>query len=42
MTSLVYINVFMYPPLELQRNNLSNPEAYSETCETSKMECLQK
>ena len=26
-------------PLVLQRNNLSNPEAYSEPCQTFKMEC---
>ena len=28
--------------LELWQNNLSNPEAYSEPCQTSKMECFAK
>ena len=28
--------------LEPQQNNLSNPEAYSEPCQTSKMGCFAK
>ena len=42
MINLEYINIPVYPPLELRRNNFSNPEAYSEPCQTSKMECFTK
>ena len=29
-------------PLEPQQNNLSNPQTYSEPCQTSKMKCFAK
>ena len=38
--SLAYIKHFSVFLLELQQNNLSNPDVYSEPCQTSKMECL--
>ena len=35
--------MFLYIiPLNLHQNSLSNPEAYSEPCQTSKMECFAK
>ena len=36
--SLAYINLL----LKLQQNNLSDPEAYPEPCQTSKMDCFVK
>ena len=39
--SLAYINLPTYP-LEPLQNNLSNPEAYSEPCQISKIECFAK
>ena len=40
--SLVYIKLFCVSFIEPQQNNLSNPEAYWEPCQTSKMECFAK
>ena len=38
---LAYINIPVYH-LEPRQSNLSNPEAYSEHCQTSEMECFAK
>ena len=40
--SLAYIKRSRVSLLEPQQNNLSNPEAYSKLCETSKMKCFEK
>ena len=37
--SLAYVPVYS---LHLQQNNLNNPDAYSESCQTCKMECFAK
>ena len=38
----IYIKHSSVSLLELQQNNLSNPEAYSEPCQPSEKECLEK
>ena len=38
--SLAYIKCSHVSLLEPWQSNLSNPEAYSESCQTSKMECF--
>ena len=40
--SLAYIKHSRVSLLEQKQNNLSNPEAYSELCQTSKMKCFAK
>ena len=40
--SLTYSKRFLVSILEPQQNNLSNQEAYSELCQTSKMTCFSK
>ena len=40
--SLAYIKRARVSLLEPQQNNLCNPEAYSELCKTSKLECFAK
>ena len=40
--SLAYIKRSRVSLLEQKQNNLSNPEAYSELCQTSKMKCFAK
>ena len=40
--SLAYITRSLVSLLEPRQNNLSNPDAYSELCQTSKMEFFAK
>ena len=40
--SLIYSKYSRVSLLEPGQNNLSNPEAYSEPCQTSKMDCFAK
>ena len=40
--SLTYIKRSRVSLLELKQNNLSNLEAYSKLCQTSKMKCFAK
>ena len=40
--SLIYIKSSGLSLLEPGKNNVSNPETYSEPCHTSKMECFAK
>ena len=40
--SLIYNKYSLVSLLEPVQNNLSNPEVYSEPCQTSKMDCFAK
>ena len=40
--SLAYIKRSCVSLLAQKQNNLSNPEAYSQLCQTSKMKCFAK
>ena len=42
MISLIYIKLSRVSLLESRQKNLGNPEAHSEPCQTSKMECFAK
>ena len=47
LVSSEYYNQFgiyqpSFPCIQPRQSNLSNPEAYSEPCQTSKMECFAK
>ena len=41
-TSLIYRQHSRVSLLEPRQSNLTNPEAYSEPCQTSKMDCFAK